>query len=344
MRLATIVFLLALLHGPAIAQDGAFGSGPADGGKTPPAAPPSKNDPVVPESGAPATPTTATPSAPTTPATGAGAGATGAALPSAAEIFKRGLEAIGGEEAVRRHTCMRIEGTLSAAAMGMTSTMVVQARAPNLFLTTIDMAGVGSMRQGFDGTTAWMTNPMSGTQLLEGRTLAELRRSADFYRELDPGKVWKTATVKGVVEFAGRPCHEIAVEGDVGNGSLFYGVDDGLARGMRMEVEAPMGMGKVPTITRMLEYKPFDGLLIAVRTEVEAMGLVQTMTVDKVLFDPIDPKVFELPADVKALVAAGKTSAPPAKRPARVGGAVKATPNAKPAPAPSSTPAAAPTP
>jgi hypothetical protein len=332
MRTTLCILLLSLATLTARAQDGAFGASPAKSDEKPitPTAPPTKDAPASPEPAAPASPT-ATPIVQP------------ADLPSASEIFKRSLQAIGGEAAVRKHTCMRMEGTLAAAAMGMKGRMVVQALAPNLFLTSIDMDGIGSMKQGFDGTVGWTSNPMMGTQLLEGRTLDELRRSADFYRELDPGKVWKTATVKGVTDFGGTPCYEIAVTGDMGDGSLFYGVADGLARGMRLEVETPMG--KMPTTTRMVEYKPFDGLMIASKTEIEAMGAVQTMTVEKVDFTPIDAKVFELPPDVKALVASGKRSAPPAARPTRNGGAAKPAPaSGKPAtgtspkPAPASTP------
>jgi hypothetical protein len=75
------------------------------------------------------------------------------------------------------------------------------------------------------------------------------------------------------------------------------------------------------------------------------MGAVQTMTVEKVDFTPIDPKVFELPPDVKALVASGKRSVPPATRPARNGAAAKPAPgSAKPAPVTAPKPAPASTP
>jgi hypothetical protein len=320
--LAALLSLALLAPMPARGLgDGAFGSSPSGARATPP---PAATDPVRPEPAPPATDAPA-PASPGQPAN----------LPSAAEIFRRSVKAIGGEDAVRRHASMRMEGSLGAEAMGMKGTMVVQALAPNLFLTTIDMGGVGRMQQGFDGTVGWTSNPMMGTQLLEGRTLDELRRSSDFYKDLDPGKVWKSAVVKGVTEFAGRSCHELEVEGELGKGTLYFDVADGLARGMRLEVDSPMG--KVPTTTRMVEYRPFDGLMLATRTEIEAMGVVQTMTVEKVDFAPIDPKVFELPAEVKALVASGKTGAPPAARPKR-GGPSAPGPNGKPAPAPKPAP------
>ncbi len=230
-------------------------------------------------------------------------------LPAAAEIFKRSVAAIGGEDAVRRHGCMRVKGRLAAKAMGMEGPMQILMLAPNRYLTTIDMGGVGRMEQGFDGTVGWSKNGVMGTQLIQGKALEELRRSADFFKDADPGRLWSSATTVGVTDFAGHRCHEVAVKGDMGEGSLFFDVDGGLQRGMRLSVETPMG--KMPTTTRYLEHKTFDGLRVATLSEIEAMGAVQTMTVDSVDFDPIDPKLFEQPADVKALVASGKSGAPP---------------------------------
>ncbi len=330
--LATALFALVLLATPAtLAQSGgSFGSAPTGTPQATPPQPPTKSDPVMPEPGAPATaPSTPTPAAPAQPAN----------LPSAADIFKKSVDAIGGEDAVRKHSAMRVKGKLGVAGMQQ-GDMEILMLAPNRFLTTINMAGLGKMEQGFDGTVGWTKNPMMGTQLLEGRTLDELRRSSDFYKDIDPSKLWKSATTKGVTTFINLPCYEVAVEGDMGNGSLFYGVDDGLARGMRMTVDTPMG--KVPTTTSMVEYKDFDGLKIASKTEIEAMGAKQVMTVDSVDFTPVDPKLFDLPPDVKALVdgggkkapASGKTSGKPAgkngSKPGTNGGTTPPPPPAKP--------------
>ncbi|MFM7807240.1 MAG: hypothetical protein ACKPEA_04835, partial [Planctomycetota bacterium] len=322
MRRITSIVLALSLASLALAQGGgSFGSSPQG---APPAAP-TKGEPAAKPSESEAEPR---PSG-EKPAKEGPASSAPANLPTADEIFKRSVQAIGGEAAIRKHESMHMKGTLSMAAAKMQGSMEMFMLAPNKFLTNIEMAGMGRMAQGFDGTVGWSMNPMMGTQLLEGRTLDELRRSSDFYKELDPGKVWRSAKVVGVNDFAGHRCHEIAVEGDMGDGSLFYGVDDGLARGMRMTVDSPMG--KVPTTTRMVEYKPFDGLLIASKTEIEAMGAVQTMTIDSVDFTPVDPKTFELPAEVKALVSSGQKAAPPKAKPGANGAARAVKP--KPAPA-----------
>jgi len=299
-RLRTVV-LAALLATPLPVQgQGSFGSAPA--APSQPTPPPSRDEPSRPEPG-PATPAAPPIAAPRD-------------LPPAQDIFRRSVEAIGGADAIRRHTCMHVKGTLASPGMPTPGSMQMFMLAPNRFLTVIDMGQLGRMEQGFDGTVGWSRNPMMGAQLLRGATLDELRRQSDFYKELDPGKLWDKATTKGVADFAGFRCHEIEVEGDLGEGSLFYGVDDGLARGMRLKVDTPMG--KVPTETRMLEYKVFDGLKVASKTEISAMSAVQTMTVESVDFAPLSEKLFELPPDVQALVAKGSkpadgTSAPPAK-------------------------------
>ena len=301
MRLLTFLVVatsLTLSPLPSALAQGAFGSAPAP--PPAPTPPPTRDAPARPEPGSPAEPARPALVAP-------------ANLPPAADLFRRSVEAIGGADAVRRHSSMHVKGSLSVPGMATPGSMEIFMLAPNRFLTMIDMGQLGKMEQGFDGTVGWSRNPMMGTQLLKGATLDELRRQSDFYKDLDPAKLWDKAATKGTAEFAGHACYEVSVEGDLGDGSLFFGVDDGLARGMRLTVDTPMG--KVPTETRMLEYKAFDGLKIASRTEITAMTATQTMTVDSVTFDPIDARTFDLPPDVKALVANGGKAAPPAGRP-----------------------------
>jgi hypothetical protein len=129
--LATAIFALVLLASPAtLAQSGgSFGSSPNAPQTTPPQ-PPTKSDPVAPEPGAPA-------AAPSTPAPVA-APAQPANLPSAADIFKKSVDAIGGEAAVRKHSAMRVKGKLGVAGMQQ-GDMEILMLAPNKFLTAINM-------------------------------------------------------------------------------------------------------------------------------------------------------------------------------------------------------------
>ncbi|MCE9620517.1 MAG: hypothetical protein K8R92_11515 [Planctomycetes bacterium] len=368
-----IVLSAALFTTTVLAQGDSFGSKPSGT----PGAPPT-SAPTAPPTSAPSkTPPTATPkkslgkgdeAAPAAPGANPQTAPADAPspvvtplvpqpagpLPSASELFAKGINAIGGADAIRKHTSMVTQGTLSMPAAGMNGKLEITTLAPDKVLTLMEFPGVGQIRQGFDGTVGWSMDPMRGPNLIEGKMLDELKKSGDMYKDLDPSKIWTKAETKGAVNFGGVPCYEIAVEGAPGDGALYYEIQSGLTRGMVLTVES--AMGKVPTTTLMSEYKDFDGVKMATHTDVEAMGMKQALVIDSVSYAPVDPAIFALPPEIKALVAAKSNPAAPgaaAKSPKKPKGSSKAgngtatgsTPPATPPPAttpPASTPPSAP--
>lgn len=241
-----------------------------------------------------------------------------APLPTADELSKRHLAAIGGEDAVRKRNHTTTKGTISMPSMGLSGPMTSYASEPDLYLMTVNMPGVGEVKSGFDGTVAWSQDQMQGPRLVEGGELTQIKREANLRRDLDVLAGWSSVKVAGRVEFGGMPCIEVEVT-DGGETSKFYFEEStGLYRGSRMSTETALGKVQVETVVS--EYREFDGLKLAAKTELSMMGQKQVLAIDSVAFDPIDPKVFELPAAVKALAdakakgAAGAT--PPAVPPA----------------------------
>ena len=311
----SVAFFAPTLH----AQSDAFGSKPS-GAQAPTATPTASPTPPPAtssapnqvgkgdEPAAPATPSATQTAAPTpsfiiTPLTPQPAGP----LPTASDIFTKSIEAIGGEAAIRKHTSMVTKGTLSMPAAGMSGNLEIITLAPNKILTLMEFAGVGKITQGFDGTVGWSMNPMQGPSLIEGSMLEELKKSSDMYKDLDPSKIWSKAETKGAVNFGGVPCYEIAVTGGPGDGAVYYEIQTGLTRGMILTVETPMG--KMPSTTMMSDYKEFDGVKIATRTDVEAMNMKQILVVDSVDYKLIDPAIFNLPPEIKALISGAQTPA-----------------------------------
>ena len=369
MKSFAIVILSVAFFAPTLhAQGDAFGSKPsadqtpAATAPTSPAASPTTPPPATSSSPkkvgqgdelTPAAPATsdASPNAFITPLNPQPAGP----LPTANDIFTKGIAAIGGEAAIRKHTSMVTKGTLSMTAAGMSGKLEIISLAPNKILSIMEFPGVGKITQGFDGTVGWSMNPMQGPSLIEGPMLEELKKSSDMYKDLDPSKIWDKAETKGAVNFGGIPCYEIIVSGGPGDGALYYEIQTGLTRGMVLTVESPMG--KMPSTTIMSDYKEFDGVKIATRTDVEAMNMKQVLVVDSVDYKLVDPSIFNLPPEIKALVGGAKNpaaagAASGAKKPAnriRVkpaatnGSATSAAPTPT-TPAPTTPPAAAPTP
>lgn len=224
------------------------------------------------------------------------------ALPTADVIFERYRNAIGGEAAIRRHTHRTIRGQFEIAAQGMTGELVVLAAAPDLMTLTVTLAGIGEMRRGYDGKVGWSIDPAVGPRLLEGRELAELRHSADFYEDLHDGANYQSATVVGRTPFEGRECYEVRLVRHSGiELTEFFDVETGLLAGVAMDASSQMGT--VPATTVVTGYKRFGGILTPTVTRQRMMGLESTTTISSITFEPIPREAFDLPAPIAALAA-----------------------------------------
>ena len=223
------------------------------------------------------------------------------ALPSARTIIDRHVEAIGGRKAVLAHTSSHATGTMSIPSAGMTGTLDVYSAKPDKTVVRITLGGIGEIAEGFDGTTAWSIQPMTGPALAQGKELEEKKFDADFYSELhDPARYTSMKTVEKTT-FEGRPAYKISlVRKNGGEDFEFYDVETGLKAGTTATRDMPMGSVTVTQI--QADYKKFGDMLLPTTLKQTAMGATQVLTFTSVEFDTVSPAVFELPAAIKALV------------------------------------------
>jgi hypothetical protein len=236
------------------------------------------------------------------PAPAAAPAADAAPLPSAEEVSKRHLAAIGGEEAVRKNSHATMKGTISMPSMGLTGPMASYASEPNLYLMKVTLPGAGEVVSGYDGSVAWSQDQMQGPRLMEGGELDQIRREADFRRDLDILAGWDGVKVAGRAGFGGVPCIEVEVTTGGETSKFYFDEASGLFRGSRMSTQSPLGKIQVETVVS--DYRDFGGVKVPVKTELSMMGQKQVLAIESVSFDPVDAKVFELPAAVKALAEA----------------------------------------
>ena len=230
---------------------------------------------------------------------------TAAALPSAEQILQRYRDAIGGEEAIRKHTARSVKGTFEIPAQGIKGDLTLFAAAPNLIRVVVTLPGLGELQRGFDGTLGWSIDPAIGPRLLKGRELDEFRHSADFYDELHEPEKFKSITVVGQTTFDGQQVYELKLVRDSGfEYTEYFSVDTGLIVGGKLNASSQMG--QMPMTSVIAEYKEFGGMLLPTVTRQRMMGLEQVMTVASVSFDPVDPKMFELPPAIASLAAQKK--------------------------------------
>lgn len=277
--------------------------------------------PAKPAQGAPAAP-----AAPARPAIAAPPAAAGpkelpfeGAKPSAADVFRKHLDAIGGEQAWAGKTQMRSKGAIEIPSAGLKGANETVAIAPDKVLVTVDLPGMGQTRSGCDGTVGWSIDPMRGPALMDDKQLGQLRQESNFRLDLELAKDPKDAQVTGLYDFEGAPCWRITTKPAGGAAEMhrYYDKETGLMRGMSMKMPTPMG--EIPATVVASDYKDFGGVKVATRNVMKVMGQQQVITVDEVAWEGVDPKAFELPAEIKALKeapakpAGGAAPADPAK-------------------------------
>jgi len=239
------------------------------------------------------------------------------ALPDARKVIESYLGAIGHSEKTEAIKSVHTTGNLKIIGMGIGGTMEVYQARPNLFMTLSEMEGIGVVKSGFDGKVGWMEQGMLGPMLLEGFTLEQIRSMASFNARYYDADLYEKIETLARVEFEGKTCFKVRVvqkpyeSGDeevrdkekslkFRESFHYFAVDTGLLAGTTQVVSTMMG--DMPSTEIILEYKRFGDLLMASKVQQKVQGMMIETTTDSVVFDKVEPKTFELPKAIRALL------------------------------------------
>jgi len=226
--------------------------------------------------------------------------AASAQLPAAADLMAAYNKAIGGEAAFAKYQGMHVTGSFAIPSMGMSAGMEVYSARPNKMLTVSSIPGMGEMRQGFDGETAWGIDPMRGARILQGPELAMIQDQAGFDADLRVMSKFKSAETVEKTTLGGQECYKVKLVWLSGRESFdCYSAANGLLVARIENQESDMG--RIEATTLLQDYTDFGGIMIPKKSVVTAMGMEQVLTIEKVEFDTVDAAKFELPAEIKAL-------------------------------------------
>jgi hypothetical protein len=224
-----------------------------------------------------------------------------AALPAAQTIIDRHVEAAGGRKAFDAVNSVTIKGSLTIPANGMTGTLEVSAARPNKSSVKTNIAGIGEVLEGFDGTTAWSMSPMTGPMLATGAELEQKVFDSDFDRAMGIPHKYESIKTAERTTFEGRPVYRVELTRKGGPTDVeFYDVETGLKAGGIIERTNPMGT--ISMTSAVSDYKKFGDLLQPTVMKQTVTGVQIITTFTSIEFNKVEPAVFELPAAIKALV------------------------------------------
>lgn len=238
-------------------------------------------------------------------------------LPTAKDIVERYDQALGGRDAIMRHTSSTTRGTMELHQGDNTVKIPVVyfARAPFQRLERMTLPNVaGDVLNGFDGEVAWSFDPRpgGGAQISTGDDRESAKRDADFYYPLTELSWFKTMETVGIENFEGRPCYRLhGINNWNKSNDHFYDVETHLLAGY--EFSSQLGL----THEIFSDYKKIDGVLVPMKQTVKIQGndgawnVRYAFTFDSVTFNQVDPSVFGPPPAVRALAAKEKSTAKP---------------------------------
>jgi len=220
---------------------------------------------------------------------------------SPTEILARFTKAIDPNGKIATIEGMRSTITMEIPAAGMSATINAAQRRPNQMAMTIVIPGLGEMRQGFDGTTAWASDPMQGPRLITGPEASALIDGADFKSMARTPDLFSSidAAGAGVVNGEQTSCLKLTWKSGRETTECFS-----TASGLLLETRAKQmsQMGEIEAVSRLSDYRRVNGIMVPHKITQEAMGMQQVMTTTSVEFGPQDAALFELPPEIKALM------------------------------------------
>lgn len=207
------------------------------------------------------------------------------------DILKNYFENIGGEDAWKKITSMKITG--STTAQGMTMPIIIKAMSPNYMIMELDFQGKKYI-EAFDGKQAWSLNPFMGaTEPQKGDEEKSKEMNKQKFQEelIDYKEKGHKVELVGKEEIDGTETYKIKMtkkDGDVV--FYFFDTENFVPIMQRSLMDSGPAKGQSAE-TYMSDYQEVDGLMAAFTTEQKIGGnTVFSMTAEKIEFNVEDVK------------------------------------------------------
>jgi hypothetical protein len=216
-------------------------------------------------------------------------------LPSAKDVLDKYVKAIGGRDALLKHKSRYQTGSVELTPMGVKGTMELISVSDGRSFTKVALEGVGDLLDGFDGTTAWTSNPVQGSRVKEGKELIQSKRLGVFGREVKIDSMYSPIVVRGIEKVGDRDTYVVvcSTEG-LPDDILYFDTETGLMLRSDGILLAPEGQQAFTTFYE--DYRDVDGIKSAFRTRAKAPAFEINTVLSEIKYDvTIDDAKFKRP-------------------------------------------------
>jgi zinc protease len=217
-------------------------------------------------------------------------------------VLDKYVESTGGAAAYAKLHNMVMKGSMGMPAMGLKGAVTMYSGEPNKASLTTDLAGVGKVTEGTDGTNAWTFSAMQGPQLKKGEDLAESLREAFFHKENDWRSVYKSADLSGVEDVDGKPAYKVILTPKSGRPETQY-YDQSSGYMVRHQSVRKTAFGEIPVDVSIGNYRKECGVVLPHSMVQSVAGQKIELQIDSIECNADLPAdAFAPPAEVKALI------------------------------------------
>lgn len=222
------------------------------------------------------------------------------AAQSPADILARYNKSVDPQGRFASMEGVRSTITMDMPAMGMSMSVNSVARRPNQVVVETEIPGVGTVRQGYDGTTAWAVDPMQGPRILAGMEAAAMIEGSTFNSMVRSADLFSAMVAAGTADVAGdaATCVKFTWKSGRETTDCFSNATGLLTRTVAKQVTQA---GEVEVEMFIKDYRNVNGLMLPHRIESQLMGMAMVMTTTVMEFGPQQASLFELPPEIKAL-------------------------------------------
>jgi hypothetical protein len=230
----------------------------------------------------------------------------GADLPSGESLIQRCIEKEGGAKAIARAQNAIMTGTVELTGHNISGPLLIYQQGDKSY-TSIELAGIGKIEEGFDGEVAWESNVLQGPRVKDGEELEAAKRASRMSVLADWKEYYKSAVTTGAETVGGKPAWKVEMTPTHGSTAeqFFFEEDSGLL--VKMTQTLPTSMGNIPVEMTIGDYRDVDGIQTPFLMTQSAMSQNMALHIEKVTYNVEMPEGrFDLPPDVKAIVAKKK--------------------------------------
>ena len=219
----------------------------------------------------------------------------GGPLPTIDQVLDKYIAGIGGRAAMEKVTSKVAKGTMEIAEAGLNGTMTMSMKAPDKSLIILDLPGMGTAREGTDGSVAWSEDPQTGLREKTGAEAADSKRGAVFNGDLKLKSLYKTLEVTGRDKVGTKDVIVVTATPELGAVTrMYFDTASGLL--LRQSATRDTAQGPIDVDVYLEDYRDVDGVKEAFVIRQVTAQFTLLARINEIKHNlPLDDAIFKKP-------------------------------------------------